>query len=514
MTPESHLPEWQQKFNQFCENWLYAFLVAMVIRHFCLEAFQIPTASMEPMLYGDAALLKRDQVVVDKLTPRFTGVHRWDVTVFQYPRPEVEEGGDGRPALSADGHRLDVPLLRPLFCRNFVKRAVVLPGDVFYISGGNIYLRQDDGTFACATKPNNVQEAVWLPIYRHQEQEGYLPWSSGVSAQGEALRITTTASAPAVFTQPLRNLYLKPGPVRVAPLLTSESDVGATVEASLTKPVFTYGGRLGNLWDLDQWRLRRVTTRDLDSGSHGAVMNPLMNEFVTDSRWKFRLTETSGAPALRLDLGNKASCAVIFTHDTWQVTIDNQQVGTGPRASTAEVAFGRCDDVVSLRLDGIEVFRQVVPACDGSLHRPRWSWNGDGTATVTGATLERDLHYTARGFLAHEGADKAAVEAGLRAGGLDDLSRDRAADQVFRIGFLREQMRWQEKDRLTAAQRVDRWGISPETAITAPPGCYLLLGDNSPFSLDSRMWGWVPEENLRGRALAVMFPPARWRIIR
>jgi signal peptidase I len=512
MTDEAHLPEWQQKLNQFCENWLYAFLIAMVIRHFGLEAFQIPTASMEPMLYGDAALMKRDQVVVDKLTPRFTGVHRWDVTVFQYPRPEVEEGGDGRPAVSADGHRLDVPLWRPLFCRNFVKRAVVLPGDTFYLNGGNLYLKQADGSFRCATKPDAVQEAVWMPIYHHGDQEGYLPWGEGAIAQGAQLRISIPATGVA-FTQPLRNLYFKPGPIRVAPLSTPDADQGVTVEASLTRPVFSYAGQLGNVWDMERWRLRRVTTRDLDSGSHGAVMNPLMTEYVVDSRWRFRLAEASGSPALRLDLGAKASCQVVFTADGWRVDIDGHEVGAGKRSATPEVAFARIDDQVVLRLDGAEVLRKSVEPCDGSVHRPRWSWTGEGAVSLEGATLERDLHYAARGFLANEAADKAQAEAGLRAGG-DDLSQDRLADTVFRFGFIREQMRWQEADRLTAAQRVDRWGFSPETAITAPSGCYLLLGDNSPFSLDSRMWGWVPEENLRGRALAVMFPPQRWRVIR
>ncbi len=513
MTTESHLPEWQQKLNQFCENWLYAFLIAMAIRHFCLEAFQIPTASMEPMLYGDAALMKRDQVVVDKLTQRFTGVRRWDVTVFQYPRPEIEDSGDGRPALSADGERLDVPLLRPLFCRNFVKRAVVLPGDVFYIAGGNLYLKQTDGTFACATKPDAVQEAVWMPIYRHGDQEGYLPWGAGVLAQGSGLRINATAEG-VPFTQSLRNLYFKPGPIRVAPILSPDSDQGVTVEAALTRPVFNYGSQRGNVWDMDHWRLRRVTTKDLDSGAHGAVMNPLMDEYVADTRWRFRLMESSGSPALRLDLGAKASCLVQFTGNAWSVLIDGVEVGKGACSAMPDVAFGRCDDAVVLRLDGHEVLRKSVAPCDATIHRPKWSWIGAGAVTIEGATLERDLHYTARGFLANEGSDKLGAEANLRSGALDEVIRDKIADQIFRIGFVREQMRWQDAARLTPAQRVDRWGISPETAITAPPGSYLLLGDNSPFSLDSRMWGWVPEENLRGRALAVMFPPQRWRIIR
>jgi signal peptidase I len=513
MSHDATLPAWQQKLNEFCENWLYAFLVAMIIRHFALEAFQIPTASMEPMLYGDFAFLKRDQVVVDKLTPRFTGVNRWDVTVFQYPRPEVEHGGDGRPARSADGQRLDVPLLRPLFCRNFVKRAVVLPGDVFYISGGNLYLRQPDGTFACARKPESVQNAVWDAVYRHGDQEGYLPWSSGAAVRGEdlVLDIPTTGT---VFTQPVRNLYFKPGPVRVAPLAVSEKDDhgGTTVEAAMTKPVFVLGGERGNVWDLDRWRLRRVTTRDLDSGNYGAVMNSHMDEFVADTRWRFQVVARSGTPALRLDLGSRHSAELRLGEGSWTLSVDGVQAGQGACSATPAIDFGRLDDRIDLRIDGQIAAQVDVAPCDATQHRPVWRWTGAGQVTLRGAVLERDLHYTNRGFLANERQDRLGAEAELRKNSLTALQADQMQDLVFRVGFVREQMRG--SDQLTDAQRTDRWGYSPETAITAPIDGYLLLGDNSPFSLDSRMWGWVPEANLRGRALLVMFPPQRWRLIR
>ncbi len=46
------------------------------------------------------------------------------------------------------------------------------------------------------------------------------------------------------------------------------------------------------------------------------------------------------------------------------------------------------------------------------------------------------------------------------------------------------------------------------------PGTYMVLGDNSPSSKDSRIWGFVPRDNLIGRASLIWWPPTRCRMMR
>ncbi len=50
--------------------------------------------------------------------------------------------------------------------------------------------------------------------------------------------------------------------------------------------------------------------------------------------------------------------------------------------------------------------------------------------------------------------------------------------------------------------------------VEVPKGNFYVLGDNSPNSMDSRYWGFVPDRNLVGKAFIIHWPLNRIRLIK
>lgn len=109
-----------------------ALALALLLRAFVLQAFWIPTASMEP------TLVPGDRVLVSKLATRIGGVQRGDVVVFEDPR--LEPAPDGNPLSAFLRWALGGLGVAQQAGRDFVKRVIALPGESWEMRRGVVYI--------------------------------------------------------------------------------------------------------------------------------------------------------------------------------------------------------------------------------------------------------------------------------------------------------------------------------------------------------------------------------------
>jgi signal peptidase I len=122
-------------FGEWAKSFIIAVALFLLIRAFFVEAFKIPSGSMEgTLLVGDFLLVNKlvygaEVPFVGKRLPRLEQPARGDVIVFQYPRePE----------------------------KNYVKRLVGLPGDTLAMRDGVLMLngRPQRERYVSHTDPN------------------------------------------------------------------------------------------------------------------------------------------------------------------------------------------------------------------------------------------------------------------------------------------------------------------------------------------------------------------------
>jgi signal peptidase I len=153
-----------------------AVVIALVVKAFLIQAFYIPTGSMEPTLDVN------DRVLVNKLAYRLGDPERGDIIVFDAPREartddvqelikrviglpgETIESRDGR--IYIDGQLLEEPYLTDVNRDNLGEpiAPIVIPEGQYFVMGDNRSNSQDSRFFGTISEDDIVGRAfvrIW-----------------------------------------------------------------------------------------------------------------------------------------------------------------------------------------------------------------------------------------------------------------------------------------------------------------------------------------------------------------
>ncbi len=524
-----------------------AFILALLVRGFEAEAFVIPTGSMAPTLMGrhkevtcpecgyvyavnasdevegssaggssprrvysgvcvncryqarvdDEPSFKGDRILVMKFPydlPNLYGStppRRWDVVVFRYPEePEV----------------------------SYIKRLVGLPGETLRIWYGDVFLRQPGGKeFLQARKPLEHQQAMLMMVYDDAHRAASLKtrpeWRRWSPTKPDAWAVDATGPGTYVAS-PAGDAWAELGYRHLVP----DSLQWSAIEAG---DALTRGPRPTLITDFYSYNTNLLRENSDLSGVNGPVQEGvwLQPHWVGDLSVSARVSGDGAPGSIRFELvegGVSNFCEIDLRSGEAVLTHGGVELGRAPTGlkgdGAHDVSFANVDNRLTLVVDGRPAFGDGRSYEDEPDHHPaptaadlapvKIAARGV-RVRVSGLVLKRDIYYTL-----DPGQNDYLTYA-------SDPRRPRTAAELFDL--LADPAR-------VAALGPLRW--SNDYPIGQDR--FMMLGDNSPRSKDSRGWsdsdridpsspehGWdstgrkpweVPRSMLTGKAFCVYWP--------
>ena len=457
------------KAREFVEAIVTAIIFVLVIRQYAAETFNIPTQSMKPTLLGANEVSNGigDHLIGDKFYYKYNPVKRFDIVLFKDP---VGNQVDER-------HREH---------RTLIKRIVGLPGDTIEIRHGDLYVTNDDLNGEIPEKSRGVQDALWRDVDTWDFSKGPLAWDlsgvpavhSPVSEKGMEVDVRTLGRAEYSHRGPHDDTEALPNPV------------GDLLLEAAVHPL---------------------------AGS-GAVELTIVED---GDKYTFHMPVEGGAgPAfLKVEL-----------HPDHKIRDGLQDRFTGEQEKTVSLPVGKtavltltnADDRVTARLDGREIFRvysPVEPAYRDDTDfdaKKKYSTLNMAALTLDGChvrlekvRLARDVYYTdvlVRPMKDARGRPAMPVDCRLL------IARDADGDLfggVEKDGRpVREDGRPMPRKYQLVAGVPKKPALDNATRRSYRLGRdeYFAMGDNSPYSQDSRSWGAVPKRYILGKAVFLFWP--------
>jgi len=164
MSGSSSKAERNAPWRENIEAMAMAIIMALLLKLFLVEAYQIPSGSMQPTLIGHVSSkgVIKDRILADKLSFRFRDPERFEVVIFRYPLNRS---------------------------KNFVKRVVGLPGEYFRIWNGDLWVRSsEEESWSIPRRSRSVQRETLKRLVRDEpEHSSWSTNSSGWQTTGREL---------------------------------------------------------------------------------------------------------------------------------------------------------------------------------------------------------------------------------------------------------------------------------------------------------------------------------------
>ncbi|MGE0710687.1 MAG: signal peptidase I [Planctomycetota bacterium] len=446
-------PETTSLLGENLEAVVVAVILALIIRHFVMEAFVIPTGSMAPTLLGDHFQVscerckfrfdvsKReteltgdetskeitatcplcdytwsleehrsdvrggDKILVNKFIYRFRPPRRYEVVVFKFPNTPW---------------------------RNYIKRLVGLPGEKIRIKNGDVFA---DGQRA--RKPDSVQDSIWIPVHdsAHERSAGEPRWDVVDPGQRAAWTFGEGGQSD------LDGQLMRCDPTKAAGDPSWVSYVGRDIRTS-----YGYNREDGSRGE----PIADLRVRTLVTGEAGAVVRlAILEQTRVYDEASNSSHDVDRVVAARFGFGPGGYEFAVEVDGAVQHA---QQLPALAPGTSHELTLAYADDRARLQVDG-----RTILAWDDPFGPEQQTYRAAPRLAAAGAPvtfrhlrIDRDIHY---------------VDSGS-----------------------------------------GRWDPSHDD-VEVPARSYFVMGDNSPNSEDGRKWGFVREGHMIGRAFLVFWPP-------
>ncbi|MEZ5989527.1 MAG: signal peptidase I [Planctomycetota bacterium] len=369
-------PVLPRKMRDQVEAIAMAICLAIGLKYFLVEAYEIPTPSMQPTMMGSREAGVHDRILVDKAVFLRRDPRRFDVAIFRYPLNRAQ---------------------------NYVKRIVGLPGEHLTIIGGDVWritAAEDGGPahYECLRKPDVVQAGLWRRLWDSAEAEqpdrAWLRPIGRWRADGQAVVVEDTSrGAEATFEPHGRDGAL---------LLVNRYEHGypAAIIDAVRKEAPELSGAPRVVGDL-RWRLTLVPDEATTGVELALDLGYVQGTARVDlGRHEARLCLTPGAGGRAV-----AQLAVDRVPRSRGGDEAREQVGsvelsdvTWRPGAEVEVELVRLDGGITARVGGQSLGTLVppwkgepVPVASVALSM---TVRGAKALRVERATLDRDLYYT------------------------------------------------------------------------------------------------------------------------